>query len=62
MPVPVPLPMFSWTGAGDPFVGATTLDAGGVGFFTQIKTITSSWPEKMAESGGKSQTSMPILK
>jgi malonate-semialdehyde dehydrogenase (acetylating)/methylmalonate-semialdehyde dehydrogenase len=63
VPVPVPLPMFSWTGSRGSFRGSHhTYGKEGVGFFTQIKTITSSWPEKMAESGGKSQTSMPILK
>ena len=63
VPVPVPLPMFSWTGSRGSFIGSHhTYGKEGVVFFTQIKTITTSWPEKLSEAGGKAQTTMPILK
>ncbi len=64
VPVPVPLPMFSWTGSRGSFRGgAHFYGKEGVGFFTQIKSVTSSWPEQLAEAGSmKAATSMPILK
>eukprot|EP00753_Platysulcus_tardus_P001311 PLAT11261.1.p2 GENE.PLAT11261.1~~PLAT11261.1.p2 ORF type:complete len:524 (+),score=271.13 PLAT11261.1:84-1655(+) len=60
LPIPVPLPMFSFTGSrasirGDlNFYGKT-----GVQFYTQIKTITSSW--KWDEEVSKLTTAMPQL-
>eukprot|EP00949_MAST-11_sp_MAST-11-sp1_P002884 g2884.t1 len=62
VPVPVPLPMFSWTGSRGSFRGSHHFyGKDGVSFYTQIKTVTSSWPEDLAESGGKAHVTMPIL-
>jgi malonate-semialdehyde dehydrogenase (acetylating)/methylmalonate-semialdehyde dehydrogenase len=44
VPIPVPLPMFSFTGSRGSHRGGTHFyGKEGVKFFTQIKTITSSW-------------------
>jgi len=61
IPIPVPLPMFSFTGSRGSFRGGGHFyGKEGVNFFTQIKTITSSW--KMSHSsGGKVQATMPLL-
>merc|ERR1712100_193504 len=61
VPIPVPLPFFSFTGSrnsirGDlNFYGKT-----GVHFFTQIKTITSSWAMS-AKEADKYGTTMPTM-
>ena len=63
VPVPVPLPMFSWTGSRGSFRGSSHFyGKQGVDFFTQIKSVTTSWPETMVKEGTKASTSMPILK
>jgi len=60
VPIPVPLPFFSFTGSRKSFVGATHFYGKmGVSFFTQTKTITSSWRDDVGSSGVS--TSMPIL-
>ena len=62
MPIPVPLPMFSFTGnknsirADLNFYGKM-----GINFFTQTKTIISRWKED-GEAGQKVSTAMPTHK
>jgi len=59
VPIPVPLPFFSFTGSRGSFVGATNFYGKSViNFYTQTKTITSSWRD---EDIIGSQTVMPIL-
>ena len=63
VPIPVPLPMFSWTGSRGSFRGSSHFyGKQGVDFFTQIKSVTTNWPENMVEKGTKVSASMPILK
>jgi len=58
LPIPVPLPFFSFTGSRGSFVGAQHFYGKmGVQFYTQTKTITSSWRDDTAEWG----VTMPIL-
>jgi len=60
LPIPVPLPFFSFTGSRKSFVGSTNFyGKEGVKFFTQIKTITSNWWEDDMSSGVR--TAMPLL-
>jgi len=62
LPIPVPLPMMSFTGNKDSFRGDLNFyGKGGVNFFTQVKTITQRWKEEGAEHS-KISTSMPIMK
>mmetsp|Transcript_18716 Transcript_18716/g.72210 ORF Transcript_18716/g.72210 Transcript_18716/m.72210 type:complete len:518 (-) Transcript_18716:58-1611(-) len=59
VPIPVPLPYFSFTGSRASFVGATNFyGKTAVHFYTQIKTVTSSWKE---EDIVGPQTTMPVL-
>jgi len=61
LPIPVPLPFFSFTGSRGSFVGATHFyGKEGVKFYTQIKTITSNW--RAAETSQQVNMAMPILK
>jgi malonate-semialdehyde dehydrogenase (acetylating) / methylmalonate-semialdehyde dehydrogenase len=66
VPVPVPLPMFSWTGSRGSFRGSSHFyGKDGVSFFTQIKTVTTSWPMVSDAShfkDGKVSLAMPTLK
>jgi malonate-semialdehyde dehydrogenase (acetylating)/methylmalonate-semialdehyde dehydrogenase len=56
----VPLPFFSFTGSRASFLGSTHFYGKmGVNFFTQTKTITSSWREDAASEGVR--TAFPIL-
>jgi len=58
LPIPVPLPFFSFTGSRASFLGSAHFYGKmGVHFYTQTKTITSSWRDDAAEWG----TTMPIL-
>jgi len=60
VPIPVPLPFFSFTGSRRSFLGSTHFYGKmGVNFYTQTKTITSSWREDTGSSGVS--TAMPIL-
>lgn len=60
VPIPVPLPFFSFTGSRGSFVGgANFYGKTAVGFYTQIKTITSMWREEDSNLGP--QVNMPIL-
>ena len=44
LPIPVPLPFFSFTGSRGSFTGDVNFyGKSGVQFYTQVKTITSSW-------------------
>jgi len=44
LPIPVPLPFFSFTGSRKSFVGSTNFyGKKGVDFYTQTKTITTNW-------------------
>merc|ERR1719326_1137026 len=44
VPIPVPLPHFSFTGSRASFVGSVNFyGRSGVQFYTQIKTVTASW-------------------
>lgn len=65
VPIPVPLPMFSFTGnknsiagnGGNYFLGPSSIN-----FFSQLKTVTSSWRHRSpdAPSGSsKAETVMP---
>eukprot|EP01090_Pellita_catalonica_P023328 TRINITY_DN953_c0_g1_i2.p1 TRINITY_DN953_c0_g1~~TRINITY_DN953_c0_g1_i2.p1 ORF type:complete len:540 (-),score=76.88 TRINITY_DN953_c0_g1_i2:30-1619(-) len=46
LPIPVPLPFFSFTGSRNSFLGSTHFYGKmGVDFYTQTKTITSAWKE-----------------
>ena len=68
VPIPVPLPFFSWTGSRGSFRGGSHFyGKQGVDFFTQIKSVTSKWSaddgEGYPEGGGaKASTAMPTLK
>lgn len=62
VPIPVPLPMFSFTGSKKSFLGNFNFyGRSGYEFYTQMKTVTQSWP---AEDNlqGKGFAAMPVLK
>lgn len=62
VPIPVPLPMFSFTGSKKSFLGDFNFyGRAGYEFYTQIKTVTQSWP---AEDNlqGKGFAAMPVLR
>lgn len=62
VPIPVPLPMFSFTGSKKSFLGDFNFyGRAGYEFYTQMKTVTQSWP---AEDNlqGKGFAAMPVLK
>lgn len=62
VPIPVPLPMFSFTGSKQSFVGGHNFyGRAGYEFFTQMKTITQSWPIE-DNLQGKNFAAMPVLK
>jgi len=47
VPIPVPLPHFSFTGSRASFVGSTNFyGKSGVQFYTQVKTVTASWKKQ----------------
>lgn len=59
-PIPVPLPMMSFTGGKASFRGDLHFyGAQAVQFFTQTKTVTSNWNPKFANNGAT--VNMPIL-
>merc|ERR1711879_794659 len=52
LPIPVPLPFFSFTGSRKSFIGANHFyGKKGVEFYTQTKTITSMWREEDINEG-----------
>jgi len=60
LPIPVPLPFFSFTGSRGSFVGSTHFyGKQAVYFYTQTKTITSSWRDDDISVGV--QAHMPVL-
>jgi len=63
IPIPVPLPMFSFTGSRHSHIGGSHFyGKQGIQFFTQVKTITSSWKMTEQKAGtGKVQATMPLL-
>lgn len=62
LPIPVPLPMMSFTGSKNSFRGDLNFyGKNGVYFYTQIKTIISRWKEE-SEEVQKMSTSMPLHK
>ncbi|OLY78174.1 Methylmalonate-semialdehyde dehydrogenase [acylating], mitochondrial, partial [Smittium mucronatum] len=62
VPIPIPLPMFSFTGNKASFFGDTNFyGRAGINFYTQIKSVTSSW--KRTDSGSSSPSvNFPTLK
>ncbi|GAA5899810.1 hypothetical protein JCM5296_004226 [Sporobolomyces johnsonii] len=59
IPIPVPLPMFSWSGnKGSVLGGASLYGPRGYDFFTQLKTTTSLWRAEDALDS-KATTAMP---
>lgn len=62
LPIPVPLPMISWTGSRESFIGSGRFyGKEAVRFYTSTKTVTANWnPAKALASAAA--TTMPILK
>ncbi|KAL8909377.1 MAG: hypothetical protein Q9207_000212 [Kuettlingeria erythrocarpa] len=61
-PIPVPLPMFSFTGNKKSVAGGganTFYGKSGINFYTQTKTVTSLWRAEDAVEGGKAGVNMP---
>jgi len=62
VPIPVPLPMFAWSGNKASVLGDIGFyGASGVSFYTQNKTVTSLWRAADAV-GNKATTDMPTMK
>lgn len=62
VPIPVPLPMFSFTGSRGSFMGDQHFyGKQGVNFYTQTKTITSSWREQDV-THSQAAVAMPVMK
>lgn len=62
VPIPVPLPMFSFTGSKKSFIGDYNFyGRAGYEFYTQMKTITQSWPTE-DNVQGKGFASMPVIR
>jgi len=60
VPIPVPLPMFSFTGSRASFLGEVNFyGRQGFNFFTQMKTVTQLWRTEDAVSTG-SATTIPV--
>ncbi len=60
MPIPVPLPFFSFTGNKSSIRGDVNFyGSSGVHFFTQLKTVTSNW--QYATGGDLGGVTMPVL-
>ncbi|PNX74865.1 methylmalonate-semialdehyde dehydrogenase, partial [Trifolium pratense] len=58
VPIPVPLPFFSFTGNKASFAGDLNFyGKAGVNFYTQIKTVTQNW--KDSDSEDKINMAMP---
>ena len=58
-PIPVPLPMFSFTGSRGSFLGDVNFyGKSGVQFYTKWKTVSSNWPSENVSLGG---VTMPTL-
>jgi malonate-semialdehyde dehydrogenase (acetylating)/methylmalonate-semialdehyde dehydrogenase len=62
VPIPVPLPMFSFTGSRDSIRGDLHFyGKHGVQFYTQTKTVTSLW-RRDTDQKFKAQVVMPTMK
>ncbi|GAA6024641.1 hypothetical protein JCM10207_003908 [Rhodosporidiobolus poonsookiae] len=60
-PIPVPLPMFSWSGSRASVLGGASLyGPRGIDFWTQLKTTTSLWRAEDAIST-RATTAMPTM-
>ncbi|GAA6006856.1 hypothetical protein JCM10207_009116 [Rhodosporidiobolus poonsookiae] len=60
-PIPVPLPMFSWSGSRASVLGGASLyGPRGIDFWTQLKTTTSLWRSEDAIST-RATTAMPTM-
>lgn len=62
VPIPVPLPMFSFTGSKKSFLGDFNFyGRAGYEFYTQMKTVTQSWPseDNLQNSG---YAAMPVIR
>ena len=60
VPIPVPVPMFSFTGTRGSFRGDTHFyGKQAINFFTQTKTVVSSWKAEDATSRSAT-TAMPV--
>merc|ERR1712188_152406 len=60
LPIPVPLPFFSFTGSRASFAGSSNFyGKAGIHFYTQTKTITSMWRDADIDEGVR--TAMPLL-
>lgn len=61
VPIPVPLPMFSFTGSRGSFLGDLHFyGKQGVYFYTQTKTVTTSWREQDV-THSKASVAMPVM-
>jgi malonate-semialdehyde dehydrogenase (acetylating)/methylmalonate-semialdehyde dehydrogenase len=63
VPIPVPLPMFSFTGNKKSVAGGganTFYGKPGVNFYTQLKTVTSFWSSKDAVAN-KADVAFPTM-
>jgi malonate-semialdehyde dehydrogenase (acetylating)/methylmalonate-semialdehyde dehydrogenase len=59
VPVPVPLPVASFTGNKRSFLGQHNFyGKGGVGFYTETRTIVSAWP---GGAGGGAGAASPLV-
>jgi malonate-semialdehyde dehydrogenase (acetylating)/methylmalonate-semialdehyde dehydrogenase len=63
LPIPVPLPFFSFTGSRGSFRGSTNFyGKSGVNFYTGVKTITANWKPVSSQTKTKASTAMPTFK
>ena len=63
VPIPVPLPMMSFSGSRGSFLGDSHFyGKQAIHFFTQTKTVTSLWKAEDASLDSRSATAMPVLK
>lgn len=63
VPIPVPLPAFSFTGNKASIRGGASNFYGksGLHFYTELKTVTTSWKYNEAAGAVKLSTSMPVM-
>lgn len=62
LPIPVPLPMFSFTGNKKSIAGDLNFyGKAGMQFYTQWKTVTSNWKERVS-TDASAQVTMPTMK
>lgn len=62
VPIPVPAPMFAWSGNKGSFLGDVGFyGKAGIEFYTQRKTVTALWKEDDAALSERAQGEMPTL-